>query len=142
MRTYKQFLEEARRMRMTHYYHGTPSAEKIKKSGFNTSEVHASTSPEIARSFGNRYAGNTRTIKISVPSKHVKTEAPTKVLKTQGQRGINRWGGEEHSVIMSPEYATKHITKNNIIHAPKVPSKYQDRSPFKRRTQTQPKKKK
>jgi hypothetical protein len=42
-------------------------------------------------------------------------------------------------VVMNPEYASKHITKSPTIPAPKVPKKYQEFSPFKRRTKTQPK---
>lgn len=137
MKTFTQFLEEAKRIRMTRYYHGTPesSADEIHKSGFKGSEVHASTSARTASAFGKRYGKDTRTVSIRVPSNSKNVE------KTEGQRGVDAWGRKHHSVVMRPEYATKHITKSPTIPAPKVPKKYQDLSPFKRRTRTQPKKK-
>ena len=118
---------------MTRYYHGTPesSADEIHKSGFKGSEVHASTSARTADAFGKRYGKDTRTISIRVPSKSKNVE------RTQGQQGVDAWGRKHHSVVMSPEYATKHITKSPTVPAPKVPKKYQDLSPFKRRTKTQ-----
>jgi hypothetical protein len=144
MKTFDQFLLESnRRISFTRVYHGTPSAEKIHKQGFKTSEVHASTSGEIAHSFGGRHAGDTRVIPIRVPSKSIKSQAPTKALKTTGQRGIDKWGREHFSVIMSPDYATKHIDNRPFISAPKTMKgyeknllqKYQRRTnPFSKRT--------
>lgn len=136
MKTFDQFLVEAqKRIRMQRYHHGTPesSADKIKKSGFKGSEVHASTSARTADAFGKRYGKDTRTISIRVPSNS------KNVQKTSGQQGVDAWGRKHHSVVMSPEYATKHITKTPTVPAPKVPRKYKDLSPFKRRTKTQPK---
>ena len=135
MKTFDQFLEEGRRISFTRVYHGTPSAKKINKHGFNTSEVHASTSGEIAHSFGSRYAGDTRVIPIRIPTKSIKSQAPTRALRTTGQRGTDKWGREHFSVIMSPGYATKHIDNRPIISAPKtakgyekyLPKKYQRR---------------
>ena len=146
-KTFREFLEESakRRLSFTKVHHGTSasSADKIEKSGFETSEVHASTSSDTAKSFGQRKGENTRTIQMRVPTKDVKSNAPAKALKTQGQRGTDKWGREHHSVIMSPDYATKHIIKKKpVIDAPKTSKKYRDMMPksFQRRTKTQPKK--
>jgi hypothetical protein len=151
-KTFREFLEESakRRLSFTKVHHGTSasSADKIEKSGFETSEVHASTSSDTAKSFGQRKGENTRTIQMRVPTKDVKSNAPAKALKTQGQRGTDKWGREHHSVIMSPDYATKHIIKKKpVIDAPKIGQDFRDRyfknnpnSRFKRRTKTQPKK--
>jgi len=146
-KTFREFLEESakRRLSFTKVHHGTSAsnAEKIEKSGFETSEVHASTSSDTAKSFGQRKGENTRTIQMRVPTKDVKSNAPAKALKTQGQRGTDKWGREHHSVIMSPDYATKHITKKKpVIDAPRTSKKYRDMMPksFQRRTKTQPKK--
>ena len=71
---------------------------------------------------------------------------PAKVLKTQGQRGTDNYGREHYSVIMSPDYASKKISKGTpVIPAPRLGKefkKYQDRMPkaFQKRTKTQPKK--
>jgi hypothetical protein len=146
-KTFREFLEESakRRLSFNRYHHGTSTsnAEKIKKSGFQTSEVHASTSSDVAKSFGSRKGGGVSTIQMRIPAKDVKSSAPTKALKTQGQRATDNWGREHHSVIMSPDYATKHIIKKKpIIDAPRTPKKYRDGLPkaFQRRTKTQPKK--
>ena len=150
MKTFKEFLEEAKRLKYVRYYHGTPeSAEKqIKKSGFKTPEVYASTDREIARSFGERHGEkNVKTISFRVPKKAIKSEVPGKVVKTSGQRGVDKWGHEHHSVVMDPEYAKNHISKERegVINAPKIPKRFRDRlkpnSRFKLRTKTQPKKK-
>jgi hypothetical protein len=151
MKTFKEFITESKRLKFARYYHGTPeSAEKqIKKSGFKTPEVYASTSRETARAFGSRYAGgkNVKTMSFRVPKKSVKSEAPGKVVKTTGQRGIDKWGREHHTVVMDPEYAKKHISKERegVINSPKIPKEFRDRLPknsrFKLRTKTQPKKK-
>ena len=136
MKTYSEFITEAKRIKMTRYYHGTSasSADNIHKSGFKGSEVHASTSARTADAFGKRYGKDTRTLSIRVPSKS------KQVQKTKGQQGIDAWGRRHHSAVMSPEYASKHITKSPTIPAPKVPKKYAHLSPFKRRTKTQIKK--
>jgi len=146
-KTFREFLEESakRRLSFNRYHHGTSTsnAEKIKKSGFQTSEVHASTSSDVAKSFGSRKGEGVSTIQMRIPTKDVKSSTPTKALKTQGQRSTDDWGREHHSVIMSPDYATKHITKKKpVIDAPRTPKKYRDRLPksFQRRTKTQPKK--
>jgi hypothetical protein len=70
-------------------------------------------------------------------------------MKTDGQRGVDKWGREHYSTVMNPDYAKKHISKDDgVIHSPKIPRKYRDRyfennpnSRFKPRTKTQPKKK-
>ena len=146
-KTFREFLEESakRRIAFNRYHHGTSTsnAEKIKKSGFQTSEVHASTSSDVAKSFGSRKGEGVSTIQMRIPAKDVKSDAPTKALKTQGQRATDNWGREHHSVIMSPDYATKHIIKKKpVIDAPRTPKKYRDGLPkaFQRRTKTQPKK--
>ena len=151
-KTFREFLEESakKRLSFTKVHHGTStsSADKIEKFGFETSEVHASTSSDTAKSFGQRKGENTRTIQMRVPTKDVKSNAPAKALKTQGQRGTDKWGKDHYSVIMSPDYATKHITKKKpVIDAPKIGQDFRDRyfknnpnSRFKRRTKTQPKK--
>ena len=115
MKTFSQFLEETKIIRMKRYYHGTPesSADEIHKSGFKGSEVHASTSARTADAFGKRYGKDTRTISIRVPSKSKNVE------RTQGQQGIDAWGRKHHSVVMSPEYASKHITKNSCTKSSK-----------------------
>jgi len=150
MKTFSQFLEEAKRIRMTRYYHGTSesSADKIKKSGFNTSDVYTSTDRETAQSFGQRKGEKTKTLEFRVPTKDINT--PGKLMKTDGQRGVDKWGREHHSTVMDPDYAKKHITKGGegVVHSPKIPSKYRKQyfkdnpnSRFKRRTKTQPKRK-
>jgi hypothetical protein len=128
-------------------YHGTSasSADKIKKSGFNTSDVYTSTDREIAKSFGQRKGEKTKTVAFRVPKKDINT--PGKIMKTDGQRGVDKWGREHYSTVMNPDYAKKHITKEKegVIDSPKIPKRFRDRLPansrFKRRTQTQPKKK-
>lgn len=130
-------------------YHGTSksSADKIKKSGFNTPEVYTSTSKETAKSFGNRKGEDTEVVSFRVPKKHIKDKPPGKVVKTGGQKGIDKWGRQHYSTTMSSDYANRHISKEKqgVIDSPKIPKKYQSLLPansrFKRRTQTQPKKK-
>jgi len=149
MKTYQQFITEAKkRIHMVKVHHGTSAsnAEKINKSGFGGDEVHASTSSGIAKSFGQRKGEDTRIIRMNVPKKDVKSDAPAKVLKTQGQRGTDNYGREHYSVIMSPDYASKKISKGTpVIPAPRLGKefkKYQDRMPkaFQKRTKTTPKK--
>jgi len=43
MKTFTQFIAEVKKLRFVKMYHGTStsSADKIKKSGFNTPEVYA-----------------------------------------------------------------------------------------------------
>jgi hypothetical protein len=148
-RTFNQFIAEAKkRIHMVRVHHGTSAsnAEKINKSGFGGDEVHASTSSGIAKSFGKRKGEDTRIIRMNVPKKDVKSDAPTKVLKTQGQRATDDYGREHYSVIMSPDYASKKISKETpVIPAPRLGKKfkkYQDRMPkaFQKRTKTAPKK--
>jgi hypothetical protein len=148
MRSYTDFLIEAqKRLSFVKMYHGTPSAEKIQKSGFNTSDVYTSTDREIAQSFGQRKGENTKVISFRVPKKDINT--PGKLMKTDGQRGVDKWGREHYSTVMNPEYAKKHISKEpeGVIDAPKIPAKYRKgyfknnpNSRFKRRTKTQLKK--
>lgn len=148
MKTYKEFILEARRLKMVRMYHGTSksSADKIKNSGFNTSDVYASTNKDIARSFGNRKGEDTKVVSLRVPTKSINT--PGKVMKTSGQRGIDNWGRQHYSTVINPKYAEKHISKeDSIIHSPKIPITHRKRyfesnpnSKFKRRTKTQPKK--
>jgi hypothetical protein len=149
MKSYTQFITEAnKRIHMVKLHHGTSAsnAEKINKSGFSGDEVHASTSSDIAKSFGQRKGEDTRIIRMNVPKNNVKSDAPTKVLKTRGQRGTDNYGREHYSVIMSPDYASKKISKGTpVIPAPRLGKefkKYQDRMPkaFQKRTKTQPKK--
>lgn len=148
--TFEQFMIEARRLKLVRMYHGTStsSADKIKKSGFNTSDVYTSTDRETAQSFGKRHGEPTKVIAFSVPKKDIDT--PGKVMKTDGQRGIDKWGREHYSTVMNPEYAKKHITKRKegVIDAPKIPTEYRKQyfkdnpnSRFKRKTKTQPKRK-
>jgi hypothetical protein len=152
MKTFTQFIAEAKRLKFVKMYHGTSasSADKIKKSGFNTPEVYASTSKEIAKSFGNRKGEGTKVVSFRVPKKHIKDKAPGKVVKTDGQRGIDDWGRQHYSTAMNPDYAKKHISKEKegVIDSPKIGKDFRERyfknnpnSRFKRRTQTQPKKK-
>ena len=152
-RTFREFVEiaetitEAKRLKFVKMYHGTSasSADKIKKSGFNTSDVYTSTDREIAKSFGQRKGEKTKTVAFRVPKKDINT--PGKIMKTDGQRGVDKWGREHYSTVMNPDYAKKHITKEKegVIDSPKIPKRFRDRLPansrFKRRTQTQPKKK-
>jgi len=147
-KTFGEFITEAaKRIEMVKLYHGSPksAADKIKKSGFDTSEVHASTSHDVARSFGQRKGENkTNLIQMQIPKKHVKSDAPAKALKTQGQRATDNWGREHFSVIMSPGYASKHMQKYQpIIQAPRTLPRYRDQLPkaFRQRTRTKPKKK-
>jgi len=152
MKTFKQFIAEAKRLRFVKMYHGTStsSADKIKKSGFNTPEVYASTSKEIAKSFGNRKGEDTKVVSLRVPKKDIKNEPPGKVVKTDGQKGVDDWGREHYSTAMNPDYAKKHISKERpgVIDSPKIGRDFRDRyfknnpnSRFKRRTKTQPKRK-
>jgi hypothetical protein len=144
MKTFNQFIEESRKqLKFLRYYHGTPESSegKIRKSGFNTPEVYASTSKETARSFGERHGKDkTKVISFRVPSKDVKNAPPGRVVKTGGQRGRDDWGREYHSVAMDPSYAKKHISKEpeGRIYAPKIPKKYKSMAPekFKLRTKT------
>jgi hypothetical protein len=150
VKTLREFLEEAaeKRIKRVTMYHGTPDADKIKKSGFNTSDVYTSTDRETAHSFGSRHGRGSKVISFSVPKKDIDT--PGKVMKTDGQKGIDKWGREHYSTVMNPEYAKKHITKDkeSIIDSPKIPPKYRKgyfkdnpNSRFKRRSKTQPKRK-
>lgn len=150
MKTFSEFITEARRLKLVRMYHGTStsSADKIKKSGFNTSDVYTSTDRETAQSFGGRHGEPTKVIAFRVPKKDIDT--PGKVMKTDGQRGVDKWGREHYSTVMNPEYAKKHITKGEegVIHSPKISTEYRKQyfkdnpnSRFKRRTKTQPKKK-
>lgn len=150
MKTYKQFITEAqRRLRFVRMYHGTSksAADKIKKSGFNTPDVYASTDRGIADSFGRRYGDkdNTKVLSIRVPKKDIKDKAPAKIVKTDGQRSVDDWGREHYSTVMGTKYASKHLSKepDGIVRAPKIPSRYKKQyfknnpnSRFKRRTRT------
>lgn len=150
MKEYKEFIVEARRLKMVRMYHGTSKtgADKIKKSGFNTSDVYTSTDKETARSFGSRKGETPKVVSFKVPKGHV--NVPGKVIKTDGQKGVDKWGREHYSTVMNPDYARKHISKepDGVIHSPKIPHRYKERyfkdhpnSRFKRITKTQPKKK-
>ena len=150
VKTLREFLDEAKRLKFIRMYHGTTksAADKINKSGFNTSDVYTSTDKEIASSFGDRKGEKTKVISFRVPPKDVNT--PGKLMKTDGQRGVDKWGREHYSTVMNPEYAKKHISKepDGVIHAPKIPKEYRKQyfkdnpnSRFKRRTKTQPKRK-
>ena len=152
MKTFREFIAEAapKRLRYVKMYHGTSasSVDKIKKSGFNTPEVYASTSKGIAKSFGNRQGGDTKVASFRVPKTDIKDKAPGKVVKTDGQRGVDDWGREHYSTAMDPDYAKKHISKEKegVIDSPKIGKDFRDRyfknnpnSRFKRRTKTQPK---
>jgi len=149
MKTFQEFIAEAKKLRYVKMYHGTSasSADKIKKSGFNTPEVYTSTSKETAKSFGQRKGEDTKVISFRVPKKDIKDKSPGKVVKTDGQRGTDRWGRKHYSSTMDSDYAKKHVSKEKqgVIDAPKIPKKYQSLLPansrFKRRTKTQPKKK-
>jgi len=148
MKTFSEFIAEAaKRIKRVTMYHGTPAADKIKQSGFNTSDVYTSTNREIAQSFGSRHGRNTQVISFSVPKKDI--GVPGKLMKTDGQRGVDKWGREHYSTVMNPEYAERHITKNKegVIDSPKIPTEYRKQyfkdnpnSRFKRRTRTAPKK--
>jgi hypothetical protein len=115
MRTYKQFIAEVKRLRMVRMYHGTSksAANKIKRSGFNTSDVYTSTNREIASSFGDRKGENTEVISFRVPAKDV--NKPGKIMKTDGQRGVDKWGREHYSTVMNSDYAKKHITIRHLL---------------------------
>jgi len=149
MKTFQEFIAEAKRLKFVKMYHGTSasSADKIKKSGFNTPEVYTSTSKETAKSFGQRKGEDTEVISFRVPKKDIKDKSPGKVVKTDGQRGTDRWGRQHYSSTMDSDYAKKHISKEKqgVIDSPKIPKKYQSLLPansrLKRRTKTQPKKK-
>jgi len=142
MKTCNEFIEEAKQqVKFTRYYHGTPesSERKIRKSGFNTSEVYASTNKEIARSFGQRHGEKkTKIISFRVPTKDIKKNPPGKVVKTSGQQAVDDWGRKYHTSVMDPDYAKKHISKepSGMVYAPKIPKKYRDKAPqkFKLRT--------
>jgi hypothetical protein len=151
MKTYKQFITEAqKRIKSVRMYHGTPksSADKIKKSGFNTSDVYTSTDRETAQSFGSRHGEkNTEVISFRVPKKDIDT--PGKLMKTDGQRAVDKWGREHYSTTMNPKYAEKHISKDTgVIHSPKIPKEHRKQyfkdnpnSRFKKRTKIAPKRK-
>jgi hypothetical protein len=152
MKTFQEFIAEAeKKLKFVKMYHGTSasSADKIKKSGFSTPEVYASTSKETAKSFGNRKGESTKVVSFRVPKKDIKDKSPGKVVKTDGQRGVDDWGREHYSTAMDPDYAKKHIAKEKqgVIDAPKIGRDFQKRyfknnpnSRFKKRTKTQPKK--
>jgi hypothetical protein len=114
-RTFREFVEiaetitEAKRLKFVKMYHGTSasSADKIKKSGFNTSDVYTSTDRETATSFGQRKGEKTKTVAFRVPKKDINT--PGKIMKTDGQRGVDKWGREHYSTVMNPDYAKKHV---------------------------------
>lgn len=148
MKTFREFIAEAKRLKFVKMYHGTSSssADKIKKSGFNTSDVYTSTDRGIAQSFGSRKGEPTKVIAFNVPKKDINT--PGKLMKTDGQRAVDNWGREHYSTVMNPNYAKKHITKGGegVIHSPKIPTEDREKyfkdnpnSRFKRRTKTQPK---
>ena len=147
MKTFQEFIAEAKRLKFVKMYHGTSasSADKIKKSGFNTPEVYTSTSKETAKSFGQRKGEDTKVVYFRVPKKDIKDKSPGKVVKTDGQRGTDRWGRQHYSSTMDSDYAKKHISKEKqgVIDSPKIPKKHQSLLPansrFKRRTKTQPK---
>lgn len=132
MKSYSQFIVEAkRRIGFKTVLHGTSkdSAEKIKKSGFNTDEVHAATHRDTARSFGSRTGDSEPTIiRMRIPAKSIKSqpEKGANVVKTKGQRGIDSLGRKHYSVVMNPEYASKKIIKTTgIIQKPKIPKRFQ-----------------
>ena len=133
MKTYCQFITEAkRRIAFQTVYHGTSpeSAEKIKASGFKGDEVHASTDPDIAKGFGARYSKNPTTVRMRIVRSSIKPqpEKGAKVVKTQGQRGVNNWGTKQFSVAMEPEYASKRVSPpTGIIVKPKIPKSVADR---------------
>ena len=132
MKTYSQFITEAKRIRIHTVYHGTSpeAAEKIKSSGFKGDEVHASTDPEIAKGFGARYSKTPTTVRMRIARSAIKSnsERGAKVVKTQGQRGVSNWGTKQFSVAMEPEYASKRISPSTgIIVKPKIPKSLADR---------------
>ena len=152
MKTYKEFMLEAasQTLKYVKMYHGTTAADKIKKGGFNTSDVYASTSKDIAKSFGSRHGENPKAITFRVPKKDIKDSPPAKVVKTSGQRGIDDWGREHYSTVMDPDYAKKHISKEKegVIDSPKIGKNFQKRyfkanpnSRFKPRTRVRPRRK-
>lgn len=131
MKTYSQFITEAKRIRIHTVYHGTSpeAAEKIKSSGFKGDEVHASTDPEIAKGFGARYSKTPTNIRMRIAKSAIKSkpEKGAKVVKTQGQRGVSDWGMTQFSVAMDPKYASKRISPpTGIIVKPKMPKSQAD----------------
>lgn len=150
MKFFQEFILEAKRLKYVRMYHGTSasSADKIKKSGFNTSDVYTSTNRETAQSFGQRKGEGTKVVSFRVPTKDINTSG--KLMKTDGQRGVDKWGRQHFSTAMNPEYAKKHISKepDGVIHAPKIGKEFRARyfrdnpnSRFRPRTKTQPKRK-
>lgn len=133
MKTFNQFLAEARRISFTRLYHGTSpeAAEKIEKQGFKSPEVYASTSKDVAQSFGARYSTTPKTIELMVPTKSIKPSAPAKAVKTEGQRAVDNWGREHFSVALDRDYATKRKMPNTtgIIRAPKTEKRWQHKLP-------------
>jgi len=145
MKTFDEFLTEApRRLNFTRAYHGTSpeAAKKIEKQGFNSPEVYASTSRDIAKSFGGRYSQNPKTVELLVPTKSIKQNTPAKAVKTEGQRGVDKWGKSHFSVAIDRDYASRKRVTNStgIARAPKTEKQWQHKLPkaFRRRTRTQP----
>jgi hypothetical protein len=148
MKSFNQFINEApKKLRFTRLYHGTSpeSAEKIKKHGFKSPEVYASTSRGIASGFGARYSEKPKTLELLVPTKSIKPNVPAKAVKTDGQRGTDIWGKDHFSVAMDRDYATKKRVKDSsgIVRAPKTEKEFHHLLPkaFQRKTKTQPKRK-
>lgn len=143
MKTFDEFITEARRLSFTRLYHGTSpeAAEKIEKQGFKSPEVYASTSRGIAQSFGSRYSNRPKVIELMVPSKSIKPNVPAKAVKTEGQRAIDNWGREHFSVALDRDYATKRkVPTTGIIRAPKTTKEWQHKLPkaFQRRKKPKP----
>ena len=133
MKSYKEFITEAeKRIKMVRLHHGTSpeAADKIKKSGFtggSEGEVHTSTNPKTARSFGSRYSNKPKNVSMLVPAKSIKKEPEkgAKAVKTKGQRHTDDFGRRHYSVAMDPKYASKKIVKSDgIIKKPQIARRY------------------
>jgi len=150
MKTFQEFIAEAKRLKLYTLHHGTsPEVKKsIQKSGFKNSPdgaygpgVYSSTNRRISNVSGDS------TITMRVPAKKVKTKdvksgtdvldkdnsavrVPNAGTRTSAYRNLK---GEKNFVVLDKDVANRHTVKN-----PQPTMRASDKS---RRTQTQPKKK-
>lgn len=154
MKTFQEFIAEAKRIKFYTLHHGTsPEAKKsIQQSGFRNSGSAGAYGPGVYTSTNRRVANvhGSSTITMRVPAKKVKTmdikpksqsgtnaldkgetavRIPNAGTRTSAYRNLK---GKKHFVVVDKDVANKNIVKNP---SPTL------KSGKEKRTKTQPKKK-
>jgi hypothetical protein len=125
MKTFQEFIAEAKRIKFTRIYHGTSraNAEKIKSDGFSDSEhgvygsgVYASTSRNVARRYsrdsggGNKNPVDSGVVSSIIPSKKVKTISQHSPESQEGRNKSKELRKSGQPAVRVKNAATGHET--------------------------------